>query len=106
VSLLQQAPSDPNSTDASLEDNIKHFEDQFEEMVAKQVIFICLPIENHIHSELIYVFVPRTRTSMVHSFIHSGYFYSASSSLLLFRGAPNKSIDTVSELTRRSATSN
>jgi len=30
------------------------------------------------------------------SFINSGYFYSASSSPLLFRGAPDYSIDTVS----------
>src|SRR6218665_550265 len=29
------------------------------------------------------------------SFIHSGYFYSASSSPLLLRGTPNHSIDTV-----------
>ena len=36
-----------------------------------------------------------------HSFIHSGYLYRASSSPLLLRGAPNYSIDTVSELTRR-----
>ena len=36
----------------------------------------------------------------VHSFIHSGYFYSASSSPLLL------SIDTVSELTFRSAIDN
>jgi len=41
-----------------------------------------------------------------HSFIHSGYFYSASSSPLLLRGAPDYSIDTVSKLTRRSATGN
>ena len=40
-----------------------------------------------------------------HSFIHCGYFYSASSSLLL-RGAPNYSIDTVPELIRRRATGN
>ena len=40
------------------------------------------------------------------SFIHSGYFYSASSCALLLRGAPDYSIDTVSELTRRSATCN
>jgi len=40
------------------------------------------------------------------SFIHSKYFYSASSSLLLLRGAPNYSIDTVSALTRRIATGN
>ena len=37
-----------------------------------------------------------------HSFIHSGYFYSASSSLLQLRGAPDYSIDTVLESTRRS----
>ena len=42
----------------------------------------------------------------VHSFIHSEYFYSASSSPLLLRGAPDYSIDTVSELTCRSATGN
>ena len=36
-----------------------------------------------------------------HSFyIHSGYFYSASSSPLLLRGAPDYSIDTLLELTR------
>jgi len=34
-----------------------------------------------------------------YSFIHSGYFYSASSSPLLLRGAPDYSIDTVAELT-------
>src|SRR6218665_172172 len=33
-------------------------------------------------------------------FIHSGYFYSASSSPVLLRCAPNYCIDTVSELTR------
>src|SRR6218665_2333549 len=33
----------------------------------------------------------------IHSFIHSGYFYSASSSPLPFRGAPDYSTDTVSE---------
>src|SRR6218665_1175864 len=37
-------------------------------------------------------------TSMViHSFIHSGHFYSAHSSPLLLRGAPDYSTDTVSE---------
>ena len=41
-----------------------------------------------------------------YSFIHSWYFYSASSSPLLLRGVPDYSIDTVSELTRRSATGN
>ena len=40
------------------------------------------------------------------SFIHSGYFYSASASPLLLRGAPDNSTDTLSELTHRSATGN
>ena len=40
------------------------------------------------------------------SFIHSGYFYSTSSSPLLLRGALDYSIDTVPELTRQSATGN
>jgi len=38
--------------------------------------------------------------------IHSGHFYSASSSPLLLRGVLNYSIDTVPELARRSATGN
>jgi len=44
----------------------------------------------------------------IHSFIHSGYFNSASLSPLLLRGAPDYSIDrpTALELTRRSATGN
>src|SRR6218665_1905747 len=33
----------------------------------------------------------------IHSFIHSGHFYSAPSSPLLLRGAPDYSTDTVSE---------
>src|SRR6218665_1624538 len=43
-----------------------------------------------------------------HQFIHSGYFYSASSNLLglLLRGAPDYSIDIVPVLTHRSATGN
>ena len=41
-----------------------------------------------------------------HSFIHSGYFYSTSSSPLLLRGAPDYSIDTVLELTCWSVTGN
>ena len=41
-----------------------------------------------------------------HSFIHSGYFYSTSSSPLLLRCIANYSIDTVSELTQQSATGN
>ena len=35
--------------------------------------------------------------SVIHSFIHSGHFYSAPSSPLLLRGAPDYSTDTVSE---------
>ena len=34
---------------------------------------------------------------LIHSFIHSGHFYSAPSSPLLLRGAPDYSTDTVSE---------
>src|SRR6218665_1474749 len=37
------------------------------------------------------------RISIVHSFIHSGHFYSEPSSPLLLRGAPDYSTDTVSE---------
>ena len=40
------------------------------------------------------------------SFIRFGYFYSATSSALLLRGASDYSIGTVSELTRRNATGN
>src|SRR6218665_1096902 len=39
-------------------------------------------------------------------FIHSGYFYSTSSSPLLLRGSPDSSINTVLELTHRIATGN
>jgi len=39
-------------------------------------------------------------------FIHFGYFYSATSRQLLLRGAPNYSINTVSELTLPSAANN
>ena len=53
------------------------------------------------------------RPSVVHfmrggagSFIHSGYFYSTSSSPLLLRGTPNYSIYIVLELTCRTATGN
>src|SRR6218665_1601253 len=42
--------------------------------------------------------------SSIQTFIHSGYYYSASSSPLLLRSAPDYRIDTVSELTCRSAT--
>jgi len=40
------------------------------------------------------------------SFIHSGYFYSTSSSPLLLGVAPDYSIDTVSKLARRCAIGN
>src|SRR6218665_581934 len=40
---------------------------------------------------------PRSFGRKAHSFIHSDHFYSASSSPLLFRGAPNYSTDTASE---------
>ena len=53
----------------------------------------------HLHHRLTHIFYS-------FSFIHSGYFYSASSSSLLLRGAPDYSIDTVSELTRRCDTGN
>jgi len=43
---------------------------------------------------------------ILHSFIHSGYLYSAPSSPLLLRGDPDYSIDTVSESTLRSTTGN
>src|SRR6218665_3096925 len=39
----------------------------------------------------------KDRAGSNHSFIHSGHFYSASSSPLLLRGAPDYSTDTVSE---------
>jgi len=44
--------------------------------------------------------------ALYHSFIHSGYFHIASSTRLQLRGAPDYSIDTVSELTRWNATGN
>jgi len=39
-----------------------------------------------------------TELHVTHAFIHSGYFYSASSSSLLLRGASDYSIDTVLEV--------
>ena len=42
----------------------------------------------------------------IHSFFLSGYLYSTSSNPLLLRGAPDYSVDTVSELTHRSASGN
>src|SRR6218665_1186750 len=46
-------------------------------------------VHTHIHTYI---------HAYIHSFIHPGYFYSASSSTLLLRGAPDYSIDTVSEI--------
>src|SRR6218665_314115 len=50
---------------------------------------IILPIENCI--------TMRINPEKIHSFIHSGHFYSAPSSPLPLRGAPDYSTDTVSE---------
>jgi len=50
---------------------------------------------------LIIGFLNFSMVILIHSFIHSGYFYSNSSSPLLLRGAPDfciMCIDTVSEL--------
>src|SRR6218665_1322598 len=45
-----------------------------------------------------WTFQPAQRAlEWIHSFIHSGHFYSAPSSPLPFRGAPDYSTDTVSE---------
>jgi len=51
-------------------------------------------------------FLTELDVRFIHSFFHSEYFYSTSSSPLLLRGTPNYSIDTVSELRCRSATGN
>jgi len=48
----------------------------------------------------------RSATYMQQLLIHSGYFHSTSSSPLLLIAAPDYSIDSVSELTYRSATGN
>ena len=45
----------------------------------------------------IFVLFPNMQDSFIHSFIHSGHFYSAPSSPLLLRGAPDYSMDTVWE---------
>src|SRR6218665_1928548 len=42
-------------------------------------------------------FIAQPLANLLHSFIHSGHFYSAPSSSLLLRGAPEYSTDTVSE---------
>src|SRR6218665_3258022 len=44
--------------------------------------------------------------SYLDSFLHSGYFCSASSSLLLLRGTPDYSIDIVPHLTHLTPTNN
>jgi len=69
---------------------------------------VLLPPFNSYSSHIIYLHFLCTLFICVaiYSFIHSGYFYSASSSPLLLKGAPDYSIDTVSELTRQSATGN
>ena len=46
-----------------------------------------------------YWFLSMPVCHIVHSFIHSGCFYSASSSPILLKGAPDYSSDTGSELT-------
>src|SRR6218665_2527048 len=46
----------------------------------------------------------KSASCIIHSFTHSGYFYSTSSTPLLLRGPSDYSFDTVPELTRRSAT--
>jgi len=48
----------------------------------------------------------RRRTCEAEQMTHSRYFYSASPSPLLLRGAPDNSIDALSELTCWSATGN
>src|SRR6218665_1083500 len=60
---------------------------------------------NHTQPEIRSTFFRRMLTSsshtrlssFIHSFIHSGHFYSAPSSPLLLRGAPDYSTDTASE---------
>src|SRR6218665_3969012 len=52
---------------------------------------------NYMYACTMYTFKIQEECSFIHSFIHSGHFYSASSSPLLLRGAPDYSTDTVSE---------
>src|SRR6218665_3724235 len=50
------------------------------------------PVENRCFTVYMYALI-----TFIHSFIHSGHFYSAPSSPLRLRGAPDYSTDTVSE---------
>src|SRR6218665_2069816 len=52
---------------------------------------------NTIHSDNYIALCNYVALVVVHSFIHSGHFYSAPSSPLPLRGAPDYSTDTVSE---------
>ena len=75
------------------------------------IMLISSTFVNYLKSAILDVFILHTTSShsfirSIHSFIHSRYFYSASLSPLLLRGAPDYSIDIVSELTCWSATGN
>src|SRR6218665_3912624 len=50
-----------------------------------------------INENLSHKYIVNRTIQFIHSFIHSGHFYSASSSPLLLRGAPDYSMDTISE---------
>jgi len=67
-------------------------------------VVICLFVPMYIMFVL--KFVQKLPLPITSSIIHSGYFYSASSRPLLVIGAPDYSINVVSELTRRSAIGN
>ena len=56
--------------------------------------FLFVAVGANVHQQLN---VQYAKASDVHSFIHSGHFYSAPSGPLLLRGAPDYSTDTVSE---------
>src|SRR6218665_4093815 len=64
----------------------------------------CVLLDTHISLSLFLYLSPSgwsplapTIPSFIHSFIHSGHFYSAPSSPLPLRGAPDYSTDTVLE---------
>src|SRR6218665_2316616 len=59
-------------------------------LITLHYIFSYLRVENSIFNKF-------KEFKFIHSFIHSGHFYSAHSSPLLLRGAPDYSTDTVSE---------
>ena len=63
------------------------------------IIFISQSWNSNNHKSLhLFITIPRPgKGRNSDSFIHSGHFYSASSSPLLLRGAPDYSTDTVSE---------